>query len=92
LFGSLKGEIIPACFLTISLIYIMDWRNRIERTPDVLGGKPVVKGTRLSFAFVASLLANGWTVSELLTEYPTLSSEDVQACLRYVESLSGRSE
>jgi len=92
LFGSLKSEIIPACFLTISLIYIMDWRNRIERTPDVLGGKPVVKGTRLSVAFVASLLANGWTVSELLTEYPTLFSEDVQACLRYVESLSGRSE
>ena len=70
----------------------MDWRNRIERTPDVLGGKPVVKGTRLSVEFVASLLANGWTVSELLTEYPTLSSEDVQACLGYVESLSGRSE
>ena len=61
----------------------MDWKERIERNPAVLVGKPVVKGTRLSVEFVLDRLADGWTTEELVGKYPNLSSEDVLACLRY---------
>jgi uncharacterized protein (DUF433 family) len=47
----------------------------------------VVKGTRLAVEFVIDLLANGWTESEILSNYPRLSREDIFACLWYVSSL-----
>lgn len=46
------------------------WEERIELKPDVLGGKPVVKGTRLAVEFVVELLADGWTEDAILTGYP----------------------
>ena len=61
----------------------MTWRSRIETNPEVLTGKPVVKGTRIAVEFVVGLLAQGWTVDEILDQYPALSREDVQACLQY---------
>lgn len=61
----------------------MDWEERIELNPDILAGKPVVKGTRLAVEFIVELLADEWTEGAILQEYPGLSHEDVQACLRY---------
>ena len=61
----------------------MAWEERIELNPDVLAGKPVVKGTRLAVAFVVELLADGWSEDAVLREYPGLTRDDVQACLRY---------
>ena len=61
----------------------MAWEERIELNPDVLAGKPVVRGTRLAVAFVVELLADGWSQDAVLREYPGLTGEDVQACLRY---------
>ena len=60
----------------------MAWEERIELNPDVLAGKPVVRGTRLAVAFVVELLADGWSEDAVLREYPGLTREDVQACLR----------
>ena len=40
----------------------MDWRERIAVDPEILVGKPVIKGTRISVEFVIDLLARGWTV------------------------------
>ncbi|MCR3883692.1 MAG: DUF433 domain-containing protein [Methanothrix sp.] len=48
-----------------------------------MAGKPVVRGTRLAVEFVIGLLAQGWSESEVLRNYPGLTSEDVQACLSY---------
>lgn len=61
----------------------MDWHDRIETNPEVLSGKPVVKGTRLAVEFIVELLAQGWTMEDILDQYPALTRDDVQACLHY---------
>lgn len=60
--------------------------QRIERKPGVLGGKPVIKGTRLSVEHILSVLASGGTETELLDEYPGLATEDIKACLSYASA------
>lgn len=57
----------------------MDWRERIERKPEVMGGKPVVKGTRITVEHILERLGAGWTIEQLLESYPHLSTADVQA-------------
>ena len=52
----------------------MKWEERIVASPDVLVGKPVVKGTRLSVEFIVGLLADGWTQEQLLDNYPNLTT------------------
>ena len=61
----------------------MNWRERITVDPNVLTGKPIVKGTRMAVEFVVDLLARGWSVERILQEYDQLTREDVQACLAY---------
>ena len=58
----------------------MNWRDRIEVNPDVLTGKPVVRGTRLAVELILELLAAGETERDLLSDYPRLTREDF-ACL-----------
>ena len=62
---------------------LMNDEHRIVIDPDVLAGKPTVRGTRMAVDFVLELLAQGWTEAEVLRNYPTLTSEDIRACLRY---------
>lgn len=59
----------------------MIWQDRIVVDPEILAGKPVIRGTRLAVEFVIGLLAQGWSEAEVLRSYPGLASEDVQACL-----------
>jgi uncharacterized protein (DUF433 family) len=61
----------------------MSWEDRITVDPNVLVGKPVIKGTRIAVEFIVELLAEGWTHDEILSNYPQLTSEDVQAALHY---------
>jgi uncharacterized protein (DUF433 family) len=61
----------------------MDWQERIVIDPDVLVGKPVIKGTRISVEFVIALLGNGWTTEGILQEYDHLTGADIQVCLAY---------
>lgn len=56
---------------------------RISLSSDVLEGKPVIRGTRLSVEFIIGLLADGWRESDILTNYPDVSHDDVIACLAY---------
>ncbi len=57
---------------------------RIALAPDVLAGKPVIRGgTRLSVEFVIGLLADGWNEADILQSYPGLTHEDIIACLAY---------
>ena len=57
----------------------MDWREYIHADPEILVGKPVVKGTRLSVEFILGLFAAGWTEDEVLANYPTLTQESLRA-------------
>lgn len=61
----------------------MNWQDRITIDPKILLGKPVIKGTRIAVEFVIDLLAQGWSESEILRNYPGLTHEDIIACLRY---------
>lgn len=65
----------------------MDWENRIIIDQEVLTGKPVVKGTRLAVEFIVSLLAEGWSETEILQNYPGLTREDILACLSYASEV-----
>jgi uncharacterized protein (DUF433 family) len=65
----------------------MTWEERIELRPDVLLGKPVVKGTRLAVEHIVELLADGWTADAILRNYPELTRDDIQACLHYASAI-----
>jgi len=65
----------------------MNWQDRIVVDPEILVGKPVVKGTRLAVEFIIDLLAQGWIEAEILRNYPGLTREDVQACLLYANKV-----
>ena len=65
----------------------MKWQNRIIIDPEILAGKPVIKGTRLAVEFIMDLLANGWTEEEIFRNYPGLTHDDIQACLGYASCL-----
>ena len=63
--------------------------DRIIADPNVLVGKPVISGTRLSVEFVLGLLAEGWTEKDVFENYPGLTHDDLMACLAYArDSLS----
>lgn len=57
--------------------------DRIVIEPGILDGKPVVRGTRLSVEFVLGLLAQGWSETDVLRNYLSLTHEDLAACLQY---------
>lgn len=59
----------------------MDWQSRITIDPNVLVGKPIIKGTPEAVEFIIDLLAQGWTTDEILRNYPGITREDIQACL-----------
>lgn len=60
---------------------------RITLDSDVLSGKPVVRGTRLSVEFIIGLMADGWSEADILRNYPTLSHDDIAACLAYARDV-----
>ena len=67
----------------------MNWQERIVSTPDVLKGKPRLKGTRIPVSLILGYLASGTSVDDLQREFPDLTPDDVAACLRYPRDLSG---
>lgn len=65
----------------------MNWQERITLDPEILVGKPVIKGTRISVEFVIDLLGKGWTAEQILKEYDHLTPEDIRACLAYASEV-----
>ena len=64
--------------------------ERITVRPDIFGGKPIIRGMRFAVEHVLAKLAAGDTVDTLLSEFPILEPEDVQACLLYAyRSIAG---
>lgn len=62
--------------------------ERISIDPNICHGQACVKGTRIPVHQVVGMLANGDTIEDLLTEYPSLSKEDIMACLAYAATLA----
>jgi len=61
----------------------MNYQKHIERRPDVLVGKPVIKGTRISVELIIRKLAGGYSIADLIKQYPHLSDEKIKAALEY---------
>lgn len=61
----------------------IDWKEYITCDPAILGGKPTLKGTRLSIEFVLELLAGGWGGPAIRDNYPNLTEERIRAVLAY---------
>ena len=57
--------------------------SRITHDPDVMGGRPCIRGMRITAGTVLGLLASGHSADQILDAYPYLEKEDVQACLAY---------
>ncbi|MCL1463342.1 DUF433 domain-containing protein [Argonema galeatum] len=66
----------------------VNWREHIISTPDVLRGKPRIKGTRIPVSLILGYLASGNTVEQIIQEFPDLVKEQIYACLDYARDLS----
>ena len=62
--------------------------ERIVVNPKILGGKPIIRGTRLSVEFILELLASNVSKKNILEDYSHITKEDIQACLRYAARFS----
>lgn len=61
----------------------MNWQEHIHSDPEVLAGKPVVRGTRLAADFLLGLFAAGWTAAQVLESYPQLTPEALRAVFAF---------
>lgn len=59
------------------------WAMRIITTPDILAGKPIVAGTRISVELILDCMASGWSVDKVVEAYPHISPKDVSAALAF---------
>ena len=61
--------------------------DRIIVDSSILAGKPDVRGSRLSVEFIIGLMADGWSETDILRNYPGLMREDIAACLAYARDV-----
>lgn len=66
----------------------VNWKDHIVSAPDVLRGKPRIKGTRVPVSLVLGYLAAGKDAAEIIREFPELTKEQVAACLDYARELA----
>jgi uncharacterized protein (DUF433 family) len=64
--------------------------KRIPANPSTLGGKPIVRGMRISVELILSLLAQGETKEEILKDFPGLEVDDIRACIGYAPAVIGK--
>jgi len=62
--------------------------KRITIDPNICHGQACIKGTRIAVHQIIGMLANGDTIEDLLKEYPSLTRDDILACLDYAASLA----
>ena len=63
----------------------MEWKDYITTDPEILLGKPVIAGSRLSVELVLELISEGWSETEILRNYPGLTREQILACVAYAK-------
>jgi uncharacterized protein (DUF433 family) len=61
--------------------------SRITANPEIFGGKPIVRGMRISVELILSLLAQGESMNDLIKDYPDLEEADVRACIAYAHAV-----
>ena len=66
-----------------------NWRNHIVCNPDILVGKPTIKGTRISVELILRYLASGWTREQIFESYPRVTDVDLNAALEFAAEAVG---
>lgn len=66
----------------------VSWRDHIVSDSDVLRGKPRLKNTRIAVSLVLGCLAEGWTATRIIEEYPDLTETHINACLDFARELA----
>jgi uncharacterized protein (DUF433 family) len=70
----------------------MDYNKFITRNPNIMLGKPVIKGTRITIELIMRKLAGGFTIDDLLTNYPHINKDQIFAALEYAADLIANDE
>jgi uncharacterized protein (DUF433 family) len=65
----------------------MNWREHIESIPGVMGGKPVIRGTRITVEIILDWLAAGWSEQEIFDNYPRLTPEGLKAVFAFAREI-----
>ena len=71
---------------------VFRWQDHVEERKDVMMGKPVFKGTRLTVEHILKEMGSGMNAPELLDQYPTLRPEHIRAALLYAAAMLARDE
>jgi len=66
----------------------ISWQDNIDSSPNVLRGRPRIKGTRIPVSLILGFLAAGNSTEQIIAEFPDLRSEQITACLDYPRELS----
>ncbi|OQA19718.1 MAG: hypothetical protein BWY64_00682 [bacterium ADurb.Bin363] len=67
---------------------LIKWKDHIISSPDVLRGKPRIKGTRIPVSLILGYLAGGNSFDDIIKEFPDITREHITACLDYARDLS----
>ncbi|WP_375382816.1 DUF433 domain-containing protein [uncultured Sphingomonas sp.] len=66
----------------------MDWREHIHSDSEVMGGKPVIRGTRITVEIVLDWLVAGWSEAELFDNYPRLTADALKAVFAFPREIA----
>ncbi len=70
----------------------MNYKNYIVRNPEIMLGKPIIKGTRISVELIMRKLAGGYTIEKIIENYPHLVQEQIFAALEFAADLIANEE
>ena len=70
----------------------MDYKQYIERNPEIMLGKPIITGTRITVELLMRKLANGYSIDDILKSYPHLTKEQILSALEYAADMIANEE
>ncbi|HLX11300.1 MAG TPA: DUF433 domain-containing protein [Bacteroidota bacterium] len=70
----------------------MNYKDRIIANPAIMLGKPIIKGTRITVELILRKLSSGYTMEEILDQYPSITREDILATLEYASEVISHEE
>lgn len=70
----------------------MNYKDKICISPDIMLGKPVIRGTRITVEFIIKKMSEGMEIEDIISEYPPVQKDDIMACLAYSADVISKDE
>ncbi|HPJ36780.1 MAG TPA: DUF433 domain-containing protein [Spirochaetota bacterium] len=70
----------------------MNYKEKICISPDIMLGKPVIRGTRITVEFIIKKMSEGMEIDDIISEYPPVQKDDIMACLAYSADVISKDE